>query len=173
MTSDLLLCVRHVRNRIIIFAIFLTFNALALLQISGSIAIAAPRQESFSFRAQQSVYIVAVRGNLGDPSLSQLDLASEKEIRDGFKKRGIFKIAPSLSNADFVLLCITEHRENVKAKVLLNVLSIALKPEDFQANRADLIKLRDLALWQNTRSAKARVKLKSVVEDFHDFAVKD
>jgi hypothetical protein len=67
-----------------------------------------------------------------------LDLAAEKEIRDGFKKRGIFTIAPSLSKADFVFLCITEYKENVKAKVLLNVLSMALKPEDFQPNRADL-----------------------------------
>jgi len=162
-----LLCVRQVRNCLVI-AIFLIFNALALPQISRSSTVGAPRQESFSFRTQQSVYIVAVRGNIGDPSLSTLDLAAEKEIRDGFKKRGIFNIAPSLSKA--VFLCITEYKENVKAKVLLNVLSIALKPEDFQPNRADLIKLRNLALWQNTRSAKARVKLKSVMEDFHDFA---
>lgn len=171
MTSDLLLCVRHVRNCLVI-GIFLAITALALPQISRSGATSAARQESFSFRTQQSVYIVAVRGNIGDPSLSTLDLAVEKEIRDGFEKRGIFNIAPSLSKADFVFLCITEYKENVKAKVLLNVLSMALRPEDFQVNRADLIKLRDLALWQNTRSAKARVKLKSVMEDFHDFAVR-
>jgi hypothetical protein len=160
-----------VRNCLVI-AIFLIFNALALPQISRSSTVGAPRQETFSFPTQQSVYIVAVRGNIGDPSLSTFDLAAEKEIRDSFKKRGIFTIALSLSKADFVFLCITEYRENVKAKVLLNVLSIALKPEDFQPNRADLIKLRNLALWQNTRSAKARVKLKSVMEDFHDFATR-
>ena len=129
-------------------------------------------QESFTFRPQQSVYIVAVRGNIGDPSLSTLDLTAEKEIRDGFEKRAIFKIAPSLSKADFVFFCITEYKENVKAKILLNVLAIALKPDEFQTNRSDLIKLRDLALWQSTRSAKVRVKFKSVMEDFHDFAQK-
>lgn len=132
----------------------------------------AASQKDFSFRPRQSVYIVAVRGNIGDPSLSSLDLAAEKEIRDGFKKRDVFDIAPSLSKADFVFLCITEYKENVKAKVLLNVLAIALRPEDFQTNRSDLIKIRDLALWQSTRSAKIRVKFKSVMEDFHDFAVK-
>mgnify|MGYP003286958431 CR=1 FL=1 len=133
----------------------------------------AAAQEGFSFRPQQAVYIVAVRGTIGDPSLSSLDLAAEKEIRDGFKKRGTFNIAPSLSKADFVFLCITEYKENVKAKVLLNVFSLALRPEDFQTNRADLIKLRDLALWQSTRSAKIRVKFKSIMEDFHEFAIKN
>jgi hypothetical protein len=129
-------------------------------------------QDRFAFRPQQSVYIVAVQGNLGDPSLSALDLAAEKEIRDGFAKRATFNVAPSLSKADFVFFCITEYKPNVKAKVLLNVLALALKPDDFQNNRADLIKLRDLALWQSTRSAKVRVKFKSVMEDFHEFALK-
>ena len=129
-------------------------------------------QDGFTFRPQQSVYVVVVRGNTGDPSLSTLDLAAEKEIRDGFTKRASFTIAPSLSKADFVFFCVTEYRENVKAKVLLNILSLALKPDDFQNNRSDLVKLRDLALWQNTRSARARVQLKSVMEDFHAFALK-
>jgi hypothetical protein len=129
-------------------------------------------QENFRFRLQQSVYIVAVRGNTGDPTLSMLDLAAEKEIRDGFAKRATFKIAPSLSKADFVFFCVTEYKENVKARVLLNVLAIALKPDDFQTNRSDLVKLRDVALWQSTRSARVQVKFKAVMEDFHDFALK-
>jgi hypothetical protein len=129
-------------------------------------------QSTFPFHPQQSVYIVAVQGNLGDPSLSALDLAAEKEIRDGFTKRATFNVAPSLSKADFVFFCVTEYKPNVKARVLLNVLALALKPDDFQNNRADLIKLRDLALWQSTRSAKVQVKFKSVMEDFHEFALK-
>src|SRR5260370_19018857 len=107
-------------------------------------------QESFAFRPQQSVYIVVVRGNLGDPSLSTLDLAAEKEIRDGFEKRAVFNIAASLSKADFVFLCITEYRDNTKARVLQNVLAVALRPEDFTTNRSDLTKLPDLALCQST-----------------------
>jgi hypothetical protein len=129
-------------------------------------------QENFGFRPQQSVYIVAVRGNTGDPTLSMLDLAAEKEIRDGFTKRSAFNVAASLSKADFVFFCVTEYKENVRARVLLNVLAIALKPDDFQTNRSDLVKLRDVALWQSTRSAKVQVKFKSVMEDFHDFALK-
>lgn len=132
----------------------------------------ANAQEQFTFHPQQSVYIVAVQGNLGDPSLSTLDLAAEKEIRDGFTKRATFNVASSLSKADFVFFCVTEYKPNVKAKVLLNVLALALKPDDFQANRSDLIKLRDLALWQSTRSARIKVKFKSVMEDFHEFALK-
>lgn len=129
-------------------------------------------QENFTFHAEQSVYIVAVQGNLGDPTLSTLDLAAEKEIRNGFAKRATFNVAPSLSKADFVFFCVTEYKPNVKAQVLLNVLALALKPDDFQNNRADLLKLRDLALWQSTRSARVKVKFKSVMEDFHEFALK-
>ena len=132
----------------------------------------ASAQDAFIFRPGQSVYIVAVQGNLGDPSLSALDLAAEREIRDGFAKRATFSVAPSLSKADFVFFCVTEYKPNVKAKVLLNVLVLALKPADFESNRADLIKLRDSALWQSTRSARIKVKFKSVMEDFHDFAQK-
>jgi hypothetical protein len=144
----------------------------ALLLILGFFSFGARAQDSFTFRPQQSVYVVVVRGNTGDPSLSAIDLAGEKEIRDGFSKRGTFTIASSLSKADFVFFCVTEYKENVKASVLLNVLSMALKPDDFQQNRSDLMKLRDLALWQNTRSARVQVKLKSVMEDFHSFALK-
>lgn len=129
-------------------------------------------QESFTFQPQQSVYIVAVRGNIGDPSMSTLDLAAEKDIREGFEKRATFHVVPSLSKADFVFLCITEYKENVKARVLLNVLAIALRPDDFKNNRSDLTQLRDFALWQSARSAKVRVKFKSVMADFHDFAMK-
>jgi hypothetical protein len=129
-------------------------------------------QERFTFRPQQSVYIVAVRGNTGDPTLSTLDLAAEKDIRDGFTKRATFNIAPSLSKADFVFFCVTEYKENVKARVLLNVLAIALKPDDFRTNRSDLVKLRDVALWQSSSSARVQVKFKSVMEDFHEFALK-
>ena len=132
----------------------------------------ASAQEGFSFKPEQSVYIVAVQGNLGDPSLSTLDLAAEKEIRNGFTKRATFNVAPSLAKADFVFFCVTEYKPNVKAQVLLNVLALALKPDDFQNNRSDLIKLRDLALWQSTRSARVKVKFKSVMEDFHEFALK-
>jgi hypothetical protein len=59
--------------------------------------------------------------------------------RDGFKKRAIFNIAPSLSNADFVFLCITEYKENVKAKVLLNVLFNRIEARRFsiQSSRLD------------------------------------
>lgn len=116
----------------------------------------ASAQETFVFQSQQSIYIVAVRGNIGDPSLSSLDLAVEKEIREGFKKRHVFNIAPSLSKADFVFLCITEYLDNTNTSLLRNVLAIAVKPDDFQANRSDLTKLRDLALWQISRSAKVR-----------------
>jgi hypothetical protein len=44
---------------------------LCILSFETSIA-----QDRFVFRPQQSVYIVAVRGNIGDPSLSTLDLVS-------------------------------------------------------------------------------------------------
>lgn len=108
----------------------------------------------------------------GDPSMSTLDLAAEKDIREGFEKRATFNVVPSLSKADFVFLCITEYKENVKARVLLNVLAIALRPDDFKTNRSDLTQLRDFALWQSARSAKVRVKFKSVMDDFHDFAMK-
>ena len=144
----------------------LSFLMLTLLSSAGY------AQDRFEFRPQQSVYIVAVQGNLGDPSLSALDLAAEKEIRDGFAKRDTFNVVPSLSKADFVFFCVTEYKPNVKAKVLLNVLALALKPDDFQNNRSDLVKLRDLALWQSTRSARVKVKFKSVMEDFHEFALK-
>ena len=135
-------------------------------------AVAIPaEQETFTFHPQQSVYIVAVRGNLGDPSLSTLDLSTEKKIRDGFTKRAVFNIAPSLSKADFVFLCITEYRNE---RVLQHALALALRPSDFQANRSDLIKLRDLALWQTTKSSRAgaALKLKTVVDDFHTFVAK-
>jgi hypothetical protein len=128
-------------------------------------------QERFTFHPQQSVYIVAVRGNLGDPSLSTLDLATEKEIRDGFTKRAVFNIAPSLSKADFVFICFTEYRNE---RVLQHALALALRPDDFQTNRSDLIKLRDLALWQTTKSSRAgaALKVKTVMDDFHTFVAK-
>ncbi len=143
---------------------------LLVLWVFAAISIAG--QQSIPFHAGQSVYIVSVRGNLGDPSLSTLDLATEKELREGFKKRGVFEIAPSLSKADFVFLCVTEYLDDKPSSLLRNVLAIAVKPDDFSANRSDLTRLRDLALWQSSRSAKVRVKLKSVMEDFHDFAAK-
>jgi hypothetical protein len=143
---------------------------IGLLLILGIFSLDVRAQDRFTFRPQQSVYIVAVRGNVGDPSLSTLDLATEKEIRDGFTKRAIFNIAPSLSKADFVFLCITEYRNE---RVLQNVLAIALRPDDYQANRSDLIKLRDLALWQTIKSAKgARLMLKPLMNDFHSFVAK-
>src|SRR5947208_16941500 len=87
---------------------------------------AAATQQTFSFHPRQSVYIVSVRGTLGDPSLSTLDLAAEKEIREGFKKRHTFEIAPSLSKADFVFLCITEYLDG-NPYIFRNVLAVALK----------------------------------------------
>jgi hypothetical protein len=79
--------------------------------------------------------------------------------------------APSLSKADFVFLCITEYRNE---RVLQNVLAIALRPDDYQANRSDLIKLRDLALWQTMKSSSngARLKLKPLIDEFHTFVAK-
>ena len=140
---------------------------LGLLLTLAVFSLGARAQDRFTFRPQQSVYIVAVRGNLGDPSLSTLDLATEKEIRDGFTKRAAFKIAPSLSKADFVFLCITEYRNE---RVLQNVLAIALRPDDYQANRSDITKLRDLAVWQTTKSSRgAALKLKLLMDDFHKF----
>ena len=145
---------------------------IAACAIVGSAISALAKQDTFAFHSQQSVYIVAVRGNIGEPSLSTLDLAAEKEIRDGFQKRGDFKIASSLSKADFVFLCVTEYMDDTKYSPLRNVLALSLQPNDFQANRSDLTRLRDLALWQSTRSAKIRVKVKSVLSDFHHFALR-
>ena len=141
---------------------------LLLLTVCAAVSAQTP---TFTFRPQQSVYIVAVRGTVGDPSLSTLDLATENEIKDGFTKRAVFNIAPSLSKADFVFLCITEYRNE---RVLRNVLAVVLRPDDYQANRSDLVKLRDVALWQTSKSSTngARLKLKPLMEEFHAFAAK-
>ena len=46
-------------------------------------------QDAFEFHSLQSVFIVAVGGNTSDPSLSAPDLAADREISEGFKKRGV------------------------------------------------------------------------------------
>lgn len=129
-------------------------------------------QVPFEFRPQQSVYVVAVRGTTEAPFLAAHDLEAAREISEGFKKRGVFTIASSPSKADFVFVCITEYLDLTNGPFLRNVRTIVLKPNDFVANRSDLNKMLDLALWQNTRSAKVRVRLKSVMNDFHNFALK-
>ena len=142
-----------------------------LVILLSSVSVSAT-QIPFEFRPQQSVYIVAVRGHNAGPFLSAHDLEADREITAGFKKRGIFTIAPSPSKADFVFVCITEYVALTTGTYLKSVRTVVLKPDDFVANRSDLNKMLELALWQNTRSAKVRVKLKSVLNDFHNFALK-
>jgi hypothetical protein len=106
------------------------------------------------------------------------DVPVEKEITAGFEKRRAFRIASSPSTADFVFLCITDYYNDTNSNLLLGVFAVALKPSDFMVNHSDLArmlaptKIMSFALWQKTRLAKVRVRLKSVMNDFHDSALK-
>jgi hypothetical protein len=155
---------------------------LAILVVGMGVSAS---QVTFAFHPQQSVYIVAVRGRSGYPWMSTLgsstwrhDLPVEKEIRKGFEKRGVFKIASSPLTADFVFLCITDYYKDSSTVLLDGVFAVALKPGDFMKSHSELARMLgpervlDFALWQKTRLASLRVKLKSVMNDFHDFALK-
>jgi hypothetical protein len=147
----------------------LVFGIFAILLSAVNVSAT---QVPFEFRPQQSVYIVAVHGKTEAPSLSAHDLNADREISAGFKKRGVFTLAPSPSKADFVFVCITEYLDLTTGTYLKSVRTVVLKPNDYAAHRSDLNKMLEVALWQNTRSAIARVKLKSVLNDFHSFALK-
>lgn len=142
-------------------------------------------QDTFAFHSQQSVYIVAVRGNYGFPWMTTLqsskwnyDLPVEKEIRNGFEKRRIFNITSSPSTADFVFLCVTDYYDR-DSRLLLGVFAVVLKPSDFTVDHSQLArmlaptKVRDVALWQQTKlyEDRKRIKLNLLTDDFHEFAL--
>ncbi|HMF56729.1 MAG TPA: hypothetical protein VK619_10335 [Pyrinomonadaceae bacterium] len=113
----------------------------------------------------QSVYIVALQSNSADISFTSLDLTTEREIKNGFKKRGVYKVVPSLNEADFVFFIIVQYDDS--HTLIKNILALAVSREQYIRNKNDLAQLRNSAFWQSDRAARVRVKLKSVLEDFH------
>ena len=77
------------------------FSLIALLIFS----VVAFAQEP-AFKPGQTVYVVALK------SSGQMDLATERKLKDEFERQKAFTVATSLQSADFVFLMLVEYEYN-------------------------------------------------------------
>ena len=90
--------------------------ALTFISFAGTRNNAQSASSPFTFRAGQSMYIVAfrrerqpvivdsVRGNVTPPDYIDLELDAERKVRTRIEEWRFFKVAEKLSEADFVFL---------------------------------------------------------------------
>jgi len=95
---------------------FAAVLALTFVTLSGAISNGQTASAPFTFRAGESIYIVAFRrerqpvlaeslkGNTTAPDYIDLELDAEKKIRTRIEEWRFFKVADKPSEADFVFL---------------------------------------------------------------------
>jgi hypothetical protein len=102
-------------------------------------------QTQFTFRSEQSVYIIGLSATHADLSQAKVDLEIERKASDEFKSQKEFKIAKALNQADFVFLALVD-RDSEK----IDELALALLPKYYLEHRADLVELKNHALWSDS-----------------------
>jgi len=143
------------------------FSLVAMLIFS----VAAFAQEP-AFKPGQTVYVVAVK------SSGQMDLATERKLKDEFEKQKAFKVATSLQSSDFVFLMLVEYEYNqtfvsgigVGSEDIKSVAAFAVSPDAYTQHKADLSTLRDKAQWQiaeNNGAFRGGGLPKKIVQKFH------
>jgi hypothetical protein len=147
-------------------------DLLSTVAVLLVLASAASAQES-TFKAGQTVYVVAVK------SSGQPDLSTERKLKDEFEKQKAFKVATSLQSADFVFLMLVEYEYNqvaaggvgVGGEDIKSVAAFVVSPEAYTRHKADLDNLRDKALWQineNNNIWRTGGLPKKIVKKFHE-----
>lgn len=150
--------------------------ALALTLDPVAFAYQDPTEEEFQFKVGQSAYVVALKSN-GSP-----DFSVEQRLKKEFKSKKAFKIAPSLSSADFVFVMYVEYEYNQVAVSGIGIGSEDIKsasafvvlPAAYSQFKANLDNLRDEALWQfgkNNNMWRTGGLPVKIVEKFHKMAI--
>jgi hypothetical protein len=131
----------------------------------------------FEFKKGLSAYVVAIKSS-GSP-----DLANEQKLKKEFTNKKAFKLAPSLSSADFVFVMYIEYEYNQVAVSGIGIGSEDIKsasafvvlPDTYAQSKSNLDNLRDEALWQfgkNNNMWRTGGLPVSIVKQFHKMAVK-
>src|SRR2546426_4104433 len=63
---------------------------------------ATPQNSAFRFAKGQHVYVVTVEASSRNLSITRGNLEIERKAKDDFRKLKVFRIAPTLRDADFV-----------------------------------------------------------------------
>lgn len=121
----------------------------------------------------QSVYVVAMKSN-GNP-----DLAIEQKLKEEFEKQKAFKLATSLSSADFVFLMLIEYEYNqaivagigMGSEDIKSATTFAVPVDTYKQSKTDLDALRDQALWQHAENNgmwRTSGLPKKIAKQFHE-----
>lgn len=121
----------------------------------------------------QSVYVVAMKSS-GSP-----DLAIERKLKEEFESQKTFKLATSLSSADFVFLMLIEYEYNqalvagigVGSEDIKSATTLAVPVDVYKQSKTDLDNLRDQALWQyaeNNGMWRTGGLPKKIAKKFHE-----
>ena len=126
----------------------------------------------------KQIYIVA-RNTGGNP-----DLGAEKKLRDELSKQKQFKVVSGVSNADLVLLVLTEyetsqdtvgilsggngHLTGTSETYLKTVLGVAVLPKTWNEHKDNLETLREQSVWQdsNATATLTRASFSKLVTSF-------
>lgn len=161
-----------------------SFNSLVLIMMLGLTGFAhqeserKPSGQSFSFRSGQSVYIAALRRNVGrGHEITDLtfsfghDLDIEKQVRKEIQAQKVFKVVDKPSEAEFVFLV---HVDASMAE------GLALLPETYRQYKdrpIDLGVLREAAYGRYTVGPYLTPRLGKIsnhlVKKFHEEVKKD
>lgn len=155
------------------------FGMIAFILTLGFSALgrSAMSKEDFQFKKGQSAYVVALKSN-GSP-----DFSVEEKLRKEFKSKKAFRLAQSLSSADFVFAMYVEYEYNQVAVSGIGIGSEDIKsasvfvvlPATYSQFKADLDNLRDEALWQfgkNNNMWRTGGLPVNIVKKFHKMALK-
>jgi hypothetical protein len=144
---------------------------IALLSLLGISLSGFVQNDQGAFRPGQSVYAVALRSDSGG-----IDLAVESKVKKEFEKQKKFKVAASLTGADYVFLVLAEHDSysagvagvSTAQNYLKSAFALVVSAGDYTEHKGNLEKLREVALWRGDSNAKMReASPAKLVQEFH------
>src|SRR5437879_5729087 len=117
----------------------------------ASLCASQLNSQPFQFKSEQSVYVVAADSASRDLSVTKADLETERLAKNQFVKEKKFRLARTVSEADFVFFLLVDSNSRDTDELALAVL-----PSDYVRCETNLDALRNAAVWQE--SAHFRVK---------------
>ena len=117
--------------------------AVIPIALAALLLQAAPQDAKFKFSKGQHVYVVTVETSSRDLSVTRANLELERKAKDEFRKRKDFRVAPTLTGADFVFFVLFDNESRNFDEVALAVL-----PDDYRQYGDKLDMLRNAAIWQ-------------------------
>jgi hypothetical protein len=123
--------------------------ALLMTAASGFGAMQEASTNSYRFKKEQAVYVVAVKSVSRNLAISSADLEVERRAKEQFKKEKAFRVVNVLNQADFVFFILVDDESSRTDEIALAVLT-----QDYRTLGKDLDGLRSAAIWQDSGHMK-------------------